>query len=155
MQRRNALRCSCDIAWQDRYGQAYNEEAFRYFLALERTRSRRFGRPCILVLVHLAPEIDGRGRAGSAVAIQVLASLLRCFRQTDVVGWYRRHRVAAALLTDLGNGDGTSIPELVHRRVAHMLIQRLSAAAARRLQVRVYPQVLSRRGPAALTLREV
>jgi hypothetical protein len=155
MQRRSDLRCSCDIAWQDRHGQAYNEEAFRYLLTIERKRSRRSGRPLVLVLVHIAPELGRRGRLDAAVAAHVLSSLLRCLRQTDVIGWYRGQRVAAALLTDLGDGCRTDISRLVHRRVTDTLGRRLPARVARRLEVRVYPQFLNRRADAAPTSREV
>ena len=54
--------CSCGVALESRLGQAYNEEAFRYFLAVERTRSERSGRPFLLVLVDLK-EHAGRQRA--------------------------------------------------------------------------------------------
>jgi hypothetical protein len=138
MQLRNH-QCSCEIAWQGRHGQAYNEEAFRYLLAAERTRSQRSGRPLILVLVVIGRTDRRRGPVNAAVAAQVLGSLVRCFRQTDVVGWYRGDRVAAALLTDLGSGYRPDVSHLIHRRVTDTLSQRLPADVPRRLHIRVYP----------------
>src|SRR2546422_1060554 len=39
-----------------RLGQAYNEQAFRYFLAIERKRSERSGHPFLLLLVDLKEQ---------------------------------------------------------------------------------------------------
>ena len=41
------------MAWEGRYGYAYDEPAFRHLLAVERTRSGRLGLSILLLLVEL------------------------------------------------------------------------------------------------------
>ena len=48
-----SVRCSCGVAFEGRLGQAYNEEAFRYFLAIERKRAERSHRTFLLLLVDV------------------------------------------------------------------------------------------------------
>ena len=130
--------CACGLARAGRRGHAYNEEAFRYLLALERKRAERWDRPFVLLLV----DLDTRRPAGvihRMVARRVFAALWRCLRETDVVGWYREPLVAGALLTDLGEGsDGAEVGRLMSERISGVLGEILPSELARRLQVRVY-----------------
>ncbi len=124
-------RCSCGVALEGRPGGAYNEEAFRHFLALEGKRSEHSGRPFLLLLVDLKerPEVGAR---------ELLSALCRCVRETDFVGWYRERRVAGAVLTDLVDRSPAEVSRVVGERVSAALRAGLPSDVARRLQVRVY-----------------
>src|SRR2546426_8224228 len=66
------------MAVEDRQGRAYDEGAFRYFLALEQQRSTRSGRAFLLVLVYL------KGKAGAGARIDTtLAGPLRSEEHTS------------------------------------------------------------------------
>jgi hypothetical protein len=129
-------RCSCGVALNGRRGQAYNEEAFRYFWALERERCRRSGRPFLLVLVDLEDPQEN-GRIDPPVASKLFSALRLCLRETDFMGWYREGRVAAAVLTELGDGP-TDVCRLVGQRIRAVLRDGLPSDVARRLHVRVH-----------------
>jgi hypothetical protein len=138
--RRPSERCSCGIALEGRLGQAYNEEAFRYFLAIERKRSERSGRPFLLLLVALKEQPGLEAGINPTVASDLFSSLWRCLRETDLVGWYREGRVAGAALTELGDGSRAEVPRLIGQRVRGALRDSLPPNIACRLEVRVYQQ---------------
>ena len=130
-----ADRRSYGVSLEGRLGQAYNEDAFRYFLEIERKRAARAHRPVLLLLLDLpaaGPRID------SMLAAKLFSGLWRCLRETDVVGWYREERVAGAVLTQLAAGPMPEVADEVGRRVTAGLREGLPAAVARRLQIRVY-----------------
>jgi hypothetical protein len=117
-------------------GQAYNEAAFRHFLALDRMRGERSTRSPLLVLVTVRPSSAPREKLADATAAVLFSGLGACFREVDFVGWYREGHVAAAVLAQ---GVNTSA-EMRHRvaaRVLDVLAKRLSADQARNLRVRV------------------
>jgi hypothetical protein len=119
----------------DRLGQAYNEDAFRYFLEIERKRAARLDRPCLLLLVGLKgpkPNV----RISQVLAAKLFSSLWLSLRETDVIGWYREDRVAGAVLTQLA--DGPPQPEVIRERVTGALCERLRSDLARRFEVHVY-----------------
>lgn len=125
-------------ALEGRRGPAYNEEAFRYFLAIERKRSERSGRPFLLVLVDLKDQPGVSARVEPMVAPKIFAGLWLCIRESDFIGWYREERVAGAVLTELGDGPLTGVSRLVGQRLSEVLCKRLPSDVGRRLQVRVH-----------------
>jgi hypothetical protein len=135
--------CSCGLAPEDRTGQAYNEQAFRHFLAIERKRAERASRPFLLLLVSLRPEPGVSAAIDARAAARLFSGLALSVREVDFIGWYRQERVAGAVLTQ---GFGSMAPTAVSaigERVTQVLGRQLSARDARRLQVRVLQ--LSRR----------
>ena len=82
--------CSCGLARQGEEGQAYNEAAFRYFLAIERKRSELSERPFLLLLVDLKNEAGVTTRIDSRAAAFVFSSLSLRIRETDFAGWTER-----------------------------------------------------------------
>jgi len=113
---------------------AYNEEAFQYFLEIERKRSELSNRSFLLMLIdfHKHPRID-------AVTAQTLFSVLsRCLRETDFIGWYRDGRVAGAVLTQHAETEADDLAEGVRRRIGGALRDGLPSALAPQLQARVY-----------------
>jgi hypothetical protein len=127
---------SCDLA-RDLGATAYNQEAFRYFLANERRRSELSNRPFLLLLVDLQqPQLNGR--ITSSVATKLFAGLAECLRDTDVIGWYHEGRVAGAVLTHVEDASSTDVSGEIRRRVGLLLSNQLPSSIATRLQVRVY-----------------
>jgi hypothetical protein len=130
-------RCSSGVSLEGRLGQAYNEEAFQYFLAIERTRSERSGRPFLLLLVDLVEQPGVSARIDPMVAPKLFSALWLCLRESDFIGWYREERVAGAVLTELGDGPATEVSCLVGQKIGRVLRERLPSDVARRLRVRV------------------
>jgi len=129
--------CSCGLAAEDREGQAYNEEAFRHFLAIERKRSERASRSFLLLLVSLRKQPGMSLTFTPEVASRLFSGLALCVREVDFIGWYREERVAGAVLTQ---GIGTTEPDASRRigeRVTEILDKHLPPHAAERLHVRV------------------
>jgi hypothetical protein len=119
-------------------GPVYNEEAFRYFLQIERKRASRSNSRFLLLLVDL--KGDERQSAGfdTATSVKLFASMLPCLRETDFIGWYRQGRVASAVLTQVGEAPGIEVSNLVACRLREALGQSLPRHIWRRLQVRGY-----------------
>jgi hypothetical protein len=113
--------CSCGLTRDDRLGQAYNEEAFHYFLTIERKRSKRSGLPFLVLLVDLKKEGGASGRIDNPVARTLFSGLRRCLRGTDFVGWYRAGRVIGAVLVDLQAGTRAEMSRLVRQRFFEIL----------------------------------
>lgn len=120
--------------------EAYNEEAFRFFLALERKRAERFNRSFLLLLVNLRKQ-PSMGHTSHHiaphVATDVFGALCVCVREVDFMGWYREERVVGAVLS---HGAAVLEREASHRigqRCVAALSERLPAQIASRMQVRV------------------
>lgn len=117
--------------------QAYNEEAFRYFLGIERRRADLSGRPFLLLLIDMKQSTP-EGRLDGRTARKVFAALGSCLRETDFVGWYRQGRVAGGVLTQHAGTVAPDMVYLVSQRVRAALAGTLSAGLADSIQVRVY-----------------
>lgn len=129
--------CSCGVAVADRQLEAYNEEAFRYLLDIERKRSGRSGRPFLLLLLDLVPN-GSHAAIDPATALQLFAGLRLCLRETDVVGWYVDRRVAAAVLTDLGDVAVADVSEMIARTAGAVLRECLPPHLASGVRIRVH-----------------
>jgi hypothetical protein len=116
--------------------QAYNEEAFRYFLEIERKRSELSDRPFMLLLIDV--KKNRRSLGIDEVAAKIFSALSRCLRETDFIGWYREGRVVGAVLTQHADAAGNDLPDVVGRRIGGALRNGLPPEQADRLHVRVY-----------------
>jgi hypothetical protein len=125
------------VALKSRYGEAYNEEAFRYFLALERKRSERSRRPFLLVRIHVKSESAIRDDIDPLLAAKLFSGLWQCVRETDFVGWFTQSRVAAAVLTQDSPGARTDVALIVDKRVREVLAAVVSSHVAAQLRIRV------------------
>ncbi|PYR23851.1 MAG: hypothetical protein DMF98_17590 [Acidobacteria bacterium] len=148
-------RPSHGVALEGRRSQAYDEEAFRYFLAIERKRSERSGRPFLLLLVDLKEQPGVGARIHPAVAGKLFSGLWLQLRDSDFVGWYREERVAGAVLTELGDGPRADVSHAFGQRVTQALCARLPADLASRLRVRAYHHAEPERPQARSGLRSV
>ena len=132
--------CSCRLAGTPN-GQAYNEEAFRYFLDIERKRSEVSRRPFLLLLVDLKKVRGSSSRFSDRSSDRLFSQLALSLRETDFVGWYRDGRVAGAVLTqrpDMPDMQEARVSRNVARRVKDALRAQLDRETSDRLQVRVY-----------------
>lgn len=129
-------RSSCSFALEGQPGQAYNEEAFWYFLQIERRRADRSLRPFLLLLVDLKQQASVG--IDPAVGAKLFSALSACVRETDFIGWYRGGRVAGAVLTQLADTPGTGISQVIVQRVSGTLRVHLPREIASSLQVSVY-----------------
>jgi hypothetical protein len=136
--RRDSDWSSSRVASDNRLGQAYSEDAFRYLLTFERKRSERSGCVFLLLLVDLKEEPGQSVRIDSLVSSKIFSRLCLCLRETDFVGWYREERVAGAVLTQLDPGPRPEVSRAVRQRVSAVLGEGLPPDVTRRLQVRVY-----------------
>ena len=131
-------RRSYGVALEGRLGKAYNEEAFRYFLEIERKRAARAQRPVVLLLMDLRDSLQTGARIDPVLTGKLFSGLWQCLRETDVVGWYREDRVAGAVLTQLDDALPQDASSLIRQRLGGALRDGLSPDVARRLRVRVY-----------------
>jgi len=131
-------RAAHNVALPDGCGPVYNEEAFRYFLQVERKRASRSNSRFLLLLVDLKRDSQQNAHFEQAAAVKLFAAMLPCLRETDFIGWYRQSRVASAVLTQVGEIPGVEVANLVADRVRDAFGQNLPAATAERLQIRVY-----------------
>jgi hypothetical protein len=122
------------MAWEGRHGHAYDEAAFRHLLARERMRGRAAG-PVVVLLVELTSSARGLDRA---LVARLFSTLVSCVRETDIVGWYRRERVAGVVLTETSAASVAAVSRLVGARVAEALERRLPAAVAHRVHIRIH-----------------
>jgi hypothetical protein len=133
--------CECGLAHHAPAVAAYNEEAFRHFLALERKRSERACRSFLLLLVALRREPAARAAIPQPLAAKVFAALATCVREVDFVGWYREDRIAGAVLIQGAAAPEPDAPKRIAARVTDALRSQLPSPVVQRLQVRVLHRV--------------
>ena len=117
-------------------GFAYNEAAFRHFLALERRRAHRANRSLLLILVKTRVRAGKRHPFVVRNAAQVFQALGSCVREVDVVGWFREGIVAAALVT-LNGGANADLAARLAARIDRMLKAEMGQAQVAQLRVRI------------------
>jgi hypothetical protein len=117
--------------------EALNEEAFRYFLTIERKRAERSGRSMLLLLVEFKSEREGDSRMDRLVSTKLFTGLAACVREIDFIGWYRTDRVAGAVLSQGSDTPAQDVAQQIGERVAQLLSERLPSHVRRRLQVRI------------------
>jgi len=129
--------CARGLAFDPAVGQAYNEPAFRHFLALERRRAERAKRSFFLLLVALEGHQGKTRLLRAPVATKVFGALESCLREVDFMGWYREGRIAGAVLTQGAQTPSSEVADRLADRVTATLRARLPRNSAARLQVRI------------------
>ena len=116
-------------------GQAYNEAAFRYFLAVDRRRARRSRRPLFLVLASLRERPGMNAQLTPQQTAAFFGALAACVREVDFVGWFREGRVPAAVLAQ---GAGAACdPAVISSRILSTLRTSLPRHRSGDVHVRV------------------
>jgi hypothetical protein len=128
--------CSCGFALTGN-GEAYNEQAFHHFLAIEQKRSEASFRPFLVLLVEFEEQVGVTVPVDHEIVSRLFAALAQALRDTDVLGWYREHRVAGAVLTDLGQAPH-AIMSTITTRVRGFLQRDLPPNLASFVRVRLY-----------------
>ena len=118
-------------------GMEYGEDAFLYFLDIERARAGLSNHPIRLLFATLEPTPGRPTPIPSASARRLFECMRQSLRETDVMGWYRQDRVAGAVLTARADAQGPGMSGLIERRVGDGIRQRLPAKIASGLRVRV------------------
>ena len=118
----------------------WDEPVFRYLLAVEAGRARRVVGTLFVVVVDVGGggvgASTGRTRRPGVEATGLAPALARCLRESDLVGWHRANRRAAALLAETAVDPETA--RLVGTKVLRALGAALPAELAPSLRVRVY-----------------
>ncbi len=117
-------------------GQVYNEAAFKYFLAVDRTRLQRLERSVVLVLVSVRRDTGRNAPIADASAAALFAGLAGSVREVDFIGWYRDGRVAGAVLPQAGIASEHE-RRLIANRIVTSLQKSLPRDVAPHLHVRV------------------
>jgi hypothetical protein len=121
--------------------EAYSEEAFRHFLAVECRRAERSTRSLLLLLVDFHPDHEGRTAIAPAAAAGLFSALTSCVREIDFIGWYRANRVIGAVL---GQGPDAPAPD-VSQQIGERVSESLSVLVPRHLEGRIHVRVLQLR----------
>src|SRR3712207_6410788 len=100
------IRAFSDFAADNPSAAAYGEDAFHYFLEVERRRSEASNHAFLLMLIDFKVQPGKGPNIPSTSASALFASLRLALRETDFYGWYRDGRVAGAVLTQHGEPDG-------------------------------------------------
>ena len=112
------------------------EEAFRSMLTLERRRTERSRKPCVLMLLDASGRVDG-GLADCLFA-RMISVLLKCTRETDLVGWYQKGLILGALFTEISPVFRDSITEILHAKVVNALSNELTHVGTSNLVITVH-----------------
>lgn len=115
----------------------YKEEAFRFLLASESTRSVRSGHSFNILLVY---SIDKRGlvvHMDRGVVDTVVEALFRTVRETDYIGWYLDGRIVGGVLTVLGQDSEVEVSTRIQQRLREIFRAEVSAEKNGRLQIRI------------------
>jgi hypothetical protein len=125
------------LTMDSRIADAYNEDAFRYFLEIERQRAEASGRPFLLLLIDFGKQ-SRRAPIDAEIADRLFEALESCLRDTDFVGWYRQGQIAGGVLTQDSAAVASDTLTCVTERVRVALAANLPGAALDRAQVRAY-----------------
>jgi hypothetical protein len=126
----------------------YDEEAFRYFLEIERRRADRSGCPFLLMLINIRHGTQNTGAMDDRTAAQIFCAVSACLRNTDFVGWYRTGRTAGGVLTQDSERATDDSLDRISDRVRGALARTLSTSVLRRAQIRLYQVPRAGRGRA-------
>lgn len=128
---------ACGPTLEGRIGQAYNEEVFRYFLAMERKRAAHSRHSFLLLLVSVEKRSGVSGRIRPVVAAGIFSGLWLSVREVDFIGWFRDERVAGAVLTQGAHPLAPDVSRRISQRLTQTLCEHVPSDVARRLHVRV------------------
>ena len=118
-------------------GRAYNEAAFRHFLAIERRRAETSTQSLLLILVKARQDTGGTARLSAEIAAAVFRGLGDSVREVDFVGWFQEGRVAGAVLAQGTMPASVTARHLMTERVIRTLRKQLPRTELQQLRVRV------------------
>lgn len=123
-------------------------EPFIRMLYLERKRAERSGRSFILMLLESARLL--RVESDTGTFQEVLNTLSRSTRDTDITGWYKEGSVIGVIYTELGaNVDGKSVANALLTKITKALASTLSIKQINQISLsfHVFPEDWDDDGP--------
>jgi lipopolysaccharide/colanic/teichoic acid biosynthesis glycosyltransferase len=135
--------CSCGVAAQAGVGWAYNQEAFHYFLEIERKRSELSRCPLLLMLVDVSKQSGVRVFIEPATAKKLFSAMRQGLRETDFIGWYQEGQVAGAVLPQVAPSLAVDASQRVAARLEEVLRRGVPSNIGARVQVRVHDSAAS------------
>ena len=115
----------------------YGEPAFHYFLDIERARSIRSARPCVLLRIDLKDRQGVPTQMSRATGERLFLALAQSVRETDFVGWYEDQRVAGAVLTEVAEERQNDSIRRTLDRIRRRFETNFPVAMSSRLDIRV------------------
>jgi hypothetical protein len=129
--------CSCGMAIEGRLIRAYNEEAFRHLLRIERMRAEQSRCSFLLVLISIKKQAFKGAVIPHSIATRIFGGLRFSVREVDLIGWFRDERVAGAVLMPGAHPPALNVSEQIRQRITKTLRDRVPSDIGQRLHVRV------------------
>jgi len=114
---------------------AYNEDAFQYFLDIERRRSRLSGHTFLLLVISTSGEPGESIQAD--VSDRIFAALSATVRDTDFIGWYSQGTAIGAVLIQAADTSQLDAVGRVSSRLSKALVSGLPSGLVERLRFRL------------------
>jgi hypothetical protein len=130
--------CSCALEHSCAPVDVYNEEAFRYFLDVERQRAEISNRSFLLLLLDLNKTPPTGDEINKESADRLFMALATALRETDFLGWYRACSIIGAVLTQHSDSASLEVERAVRDRIVHLVRDQLPSQLSQRVQLRVY-----------------
>jgi lipopolysaccharide/colanic/teichoic acid biosynthesis glycosyltransferase len=120
------------------------EETFHSMLTLERRRAERSRKPFVLMLLD-ASAFDN-AEAASQFMSRVSSVLLKCTRETDLIGWHRKGLVLGVIFTEISQEFESPITEILRSKVMNALHEEFSRELSSHLVVtaHLFPESMDR-----------
>jgi lipopolysaccharide/colanic/teichoic acid biosynthesis glycosyltransferase len=112
------------------------EESFHSMLTLERRRAERSRKPFVLMLLDASAFEDPE--AANRFMSQVTSVLLKCTRETDLVGWHKKGFVLGVIFTEISLEFETPITEILKAKVVTTLHDEVSRELTSNLAITVH-----------------
>jgi lipopolysaccharide/colanic/teichoic acid biosynthesis glycosyltransferase len=127
-----------------RRGEILQEESFHGMLILERRRAERSRKPFVLMLLDASAFVNGD--AADRFLSQVTSVLLKCTRETDLVGWQKKGITLGVIFTEISLEFENSITQILHSKVLNALHDELKCDVSSNLVVtaRLFPESQNR-----------
>lgn len=111
-----------------------SEQMFLRSLTIERKRAERSNRSFLLVVV----ECESLFRQSKSAITAVCTALCSSIRETDSIGWQRKHAAIGIILTEIGDADKAAVRRVVAETLTNGLRRELKAEDAAMLHVSLY-----------------
>ena len=116
-----------------------SERMFYSMLALERRRTGRSHKYCVLML------LDANSETETTVAIikQAAHVALITKRETDVVGWYKENAILGMIVTEVSLQAINALMEILRNKIEAAFIQHLGQQKAAKISIsmHVFPEI--------------
>jgi lipopolysaccharide/colanic/teichoic acid biosynthesis glycosyltransferase len=116
-----------------RRAEILREETFHGMLTLERRRAERSHKPFVLMLLDASVFVDAE--AADRFMSRVTSVLLKCTRETDLVGWHKKGLILGVIFTEISLEFENPITEILHSKVVNALHDELSREVTSNLVV--------------------